>query len=244
MSNRTWGRKLPSRAGLPRTASHQGTCRAKNQPFSIERPVGVGETNHSDDLEAVRNALAARGLCQRTVTGQRNAKFKPDLTAGVRIFQRQAGLHPDGLVIPRGPTAMALALGGEVQVRALPPAGGPERESFCRALARDIGAAEGKVERLKAKIRSGEQELNGIGSSLGSALRGLGLNLPTGEDDLEQILRELDRLPDPFQSEVQAVRNLISELRAVAREVTDDKIELAEAERDLRDLQADFARDC
>ena len=70
------------------------------------------------------------------------------------------------------------------------------------------------------------------------------MNLPTGEDDLEQILRELDRLPDPFQSEVQAVRNLISELRAVAREVTDDKIELAEAERDLRDLQADFARDC
>ncbi len=213
-----------------------------NQPFSIARPVGEHETNRSDDLEAVRNALAGRGLCQRTVTGQWNAKFKPDLTAGIRIFQRQTGLHPDGLVFPGGPTA--LALGGEVQVRALPPAGGPERESFCRALARDIGAAEGKVERLKAKIRSGEQELNGIGSSLGSALRGLGLNLPTGEDDLEQILRELDRLPDPFQSEVQAVRNLISELRAVAREVTDDKIELAEAERDLRDLQADFARDC
>ena len=42
-----------------------------NQPFSIERPVGERETNRSDDLEAVRDALAARGLCQRTVTGQR-----------------------------------------------------------------------------------------------------------------------------------------------------------------------------
>ncbi len=213
-----------------------------NKPFSIERPVGEREANRSDDLEAVRNALAERGLCQRTVTGQRNAKFKPDLTSGIRIYQRQAGLHPDGLVIPGGPTALALA--GEVQVRALPPAGGPARESFCRALRREVVAAEREVARLKAKIRSGEQELNGIGSSLGSALRGLGLNLPTGEGDLEQILRELDRLPDPFQSEVQAVRNLISELRAVAREVTDDKIELAEAERDLGDLQADFARDC
>ena len=84
---------------------------AMNQPFSIERPVGERETNRSDDLEAVRDALAERGLCQRTVTGQRNAMFKPDLTAGIRIFQRQAGLHPDGLVIPRGPTVMALALG-------------------------------------------------------------------------------------------------------------------------------------
>ena len=82
-----------------------------NQPFSIERPVGERETNRSDDLEAVRDALAERGLCQRTVTGQRNAKFKPDLTAGIRIFQRQAGLHPDGLVIPGGPTALAPGVG-------------------------------------------------------------------------------------------------------------------------------------
>ncbi len=82
-----------------------------NQPLSIERPVGAGETNRSEDLEAVRNALAERGLCKRTITGQRNAKFKPDLTAGIRIFQRQAGLEPDGLVMPGGPTAIALALG-------------------------------------------------------------------------------------------------------------------------------------
>ncbi len=45
-----------------------------NQPFSIERPVGERETNRSDDLEAVRNALAERGLCQRTVTGQSNIR--------------------------------------------------------------------------------------------------------------------------------------------------------------------------
>ncbi len=45
-----------------------------SQPFSIARPVGAGETNRSGDLEAVRNALAARGLCQRTVTDQSNIR--------------------------------------------------------------------------------------------------------------------------------------------------------------------------
>ena len=97
-----------------------------NQPFSIERPVGAGETNRSDDIEAVRNALAERGLCQRSIAGQWNAKFKPDLTAGIRIFQRQAGLEPDGLVTPGGPTAMALAFGAPSAgvTSARPPAEG------------------------------------------------------------------------------------------------------------------------
>ena len=67
----------------------------------------------------MRNALADHGLCRRSVTGQWNAKFKQDLTAGVRIFQRKACLVPDGLVMPGGPTALALALGGEVTARAL-----------------------------------------------------------------------------------------------------------------------------
>ena len=94
------------------------TTRTVKKSSSIERPVGEGETNRSSDLEAVRNALADRGLCRRSVAGQWNAKFKQDLTAGVRIFQRKAGLEPDGLVIPGGPTAHALALGGEVTARA------------------------------------------------------------------------------------------------------------------------------
>ena len=85
------------------------------QPSSIQRPVGEGETNRSSDLEAVRNALAERGFCRRSIAGQWNAKFKQDLTAGIRLFQRQAGLAPDGLVIPGGPTALALALGVRAQ---------------------------------------------------------------------------------------------------------------------------------
>jgi len=113
-----------------------------NQPFSIERPVGERETNRSEDLEAVRNALAERGLCQRTVIGQRNAKFKPDLTAGVRIFQRQAGLEPDGLVIPGGPTAMALALGGEVPVVSAPTEGKLADDAILQTIEQDIAEAK------------------------------------------------------------------------------------------------------
>ncbi len=85
------------------------------QPFSIQYPVGAGEMNLPSDLEATRNALADRRLCRRSLTGRTGAMFKADLTAGICIFQRQAGLDPDGLALPGGPTAMAL--GGEVQVR-------------------------------------------------------------------------------------------------------------------------------
>ena len=113
-----------------------------NQPFSIERPVGERETNRSDDLEAVRNALAERGLCQRTVTGQRNAKFKPDLTAGIRIFQRQSGLLPDGLVIPGGPTAHALALGGDASGMSAPTEGNLADDAILQTIERDIAEAK------------------------------------------------------------------------------------------------------
>ncbi|MCH8111582.1 MAG: hypothetical protein IH905_06465 [Proteobacteria bacterium] len=215
-----------------------------NQPFSIARPVGARETNRSSDLETVRNALAARGLCQRTVTGQRNAKFKPDLTAGIRIFQRQAGLEPDGLVIPGGPTALALDLGGEVQVRALTPAGGPGRESFCRALRRQVVAAKREVAQINAELASSEQELRGIASELNAALAELRLSPATSDAGLSRILRELDNFPDPDHPAIPVVRRLISELRKVGLEVTDITIELAAAEKNLRDLEADFARDC
>ncbi len=217
---------------------------AKNQPFSIERPVGERETNRSDDLEAVRNALAERGLCQRTVTGQWNAKFKPDLTAGIRIFQRQSGLDPDGLVVPGGPTALALAFGGEVQVRARTPTGGPEMASFCRGLKRQVDAARREVAQINAELTSSEQELRGIASELNAALAELRLSPATGAASLSRILRELDNFPDPDHPAIRVVRRLISELRKVGLDVTDIKIELAAAVKNRLDLEADFARDC
>ena len=217
---------------------------AMNQFFSIERPVGERETNRSDDPEAVRNALAERGLCQRTVTGQRSAKFKPDLTAGVRIFQRQAGLDPDGLVVPGGPTALALGLGGQVLVRALTPGGGPGRESFCRALRRQVDAARRDVAQINAELTSSEQELRGIASELNAALAELRLSPATGDASLSRILRELDNFPDPDHPAIRVVRRLISELRKVGLDVTDITIELAAAKKNLRDLEIDLAREC
>ncbi len=86
------------------------TTRTVKNSTSIERPVGEGETNRSSDLEAVRNALADRGLCRRSVAGQWNAKFKGDLTAGIRIFQRKAGL-PTASSSPAAPPRMPSPLG-------------------------------------------------------------------------------------------------------------------------------------
>ena len=113
------------------------TARTVKKSTSIECPVGEGETNRSSDLEAVRNALADRGLCRRSVAGQWNAKFKQDLTAGIRIFQRKAGLEPDGLVIPGGPTALALALGGDASTH-VPAENKLADATTCRTLQRRI----------------------------------------------------------------------------------------------------------
>ena len=214
------------------------------QSFSIDRPVGAGETNRSEDLEAVRNALAERGLCRRSIAGQWNAKFKPDLTAGIRIFQRQAGLEPDGLVIPAGPTAIALALGGEVQVRSLQPAGGPGMASFCRDLKRQIGAAKREVAQIRRELASSQQELRGLASELRSALGELRLSPPTGDASLSRILRELDNFPDPDHPAIPVARRLISDLRRVGREISETTIKLAVAEKIRHGLEADHARDC
>ena len=73
---------------------------------------------------------------------QRNAKFKPDLTAGIRIFQRQTGLEPDGLVIPGGPTAMALALGGDVPVVSAPTEGKLADDAILQTIEQDIAEAK------------------------------------------------------------------------------------------------------
>ena len=219
-----------------------------NQPFSIERPVGERETNRSDDLEAVRNALAERGLCQRTVTGQRNAKFKPDLTAGIRIFQRKAGLDPDGLVIPGGPTALALALGGDVQVRARTPAHlSPE----CLALERDIADAERQIADAERGLSDRQKELDGLRSQrngkiaeLDGMLGRLGLGSVPSDNNLGAIFRRLDNVPDELQAEAQQASRLVDQLIELVARIEDvedswrDSAEkLRELDRTLRNLR-------
>ena len=195
------------------------------QAFSIERPVGERETNRSDDLEAVRNALAERGLCQRTVTGQRNAKFKPDLTAGIRIFQRQAGLEPDGLVTPSGPTAMALALGGPGAGRA-PAEGKQFNVDVCRKINRQIANAEREIADAKRRIkelfdarRASEQERDQIRSWLRSALIGLVSGGVPRDEDLDDLIRELDRVPQESQADAQQAAALARSLLGVVRDI-------------------------
>ncbi len=199
---------------------------AMNQPFSIERPVGERETNRSDDLEAVRNALAARGLCQRTVTGPRNATFKPDLTAGIRIFQRQAGLDPDGLVLPGGPTALALAYGGSVAGAPTTAEGKQFNVDVCQEILeqianakREIADAKRRARELIARRRSSEQQRDQLRNWLRSALVGLISGGVPDDDDLDDLLRELDQVPEDLRTQARRAADLVRSLLGVVREI-------------------------
>ena len=183
------------------------TTRTVKKSTSIERPVGEGETNRSSDLEAVRNALADRGLCRRSVAGQWNAKFKQDLTAGVRIFQRKAGLEPDGLVIPGGPTALALALGGEAQVKY----SDAQVSRECLEIERNIGEAEREIAAAETDLSDTQKELEKLRlqlsakkAELDDMLERLGLGAVPGNFNLGGILRGLQNVPEEFRPEARA----------------------------------------
>ncbi|MCH8183151.1 MAG: hypothetical protein IID55_08205 [Proteobacteria bacterium] len=218
-----------------------------NQPFSIERPVGERETNRSDDLEAVRDALAERGLCQRTVTGQRNAKFKPDLTAGIRIFQRQAGLDPDGLVIPGGPTAMGLGLGGEAQVRA--PAEAKQRSAACRKherqiedVQRQIRDSQREADNLQRQLDRLEPERDGLRARLENLLGPLGLGFVPSDENLAGLFRDLDNVPEEFRPEAQRASELVKKLIGLADRINDLSARLLARQATLALLSPTIAR--
>ena len=225
------------------------------QPFSIERPVGERETNRSDDLKAVRNALAAHGLCQRTVTGQRNAKFKPDLTAGIRIFQRKAGLHPDGLVIPGGPTAHALALGGNVQARA-PAENKLLDDADCAALrdrvltaAEQVASIADDIQRVEKRRLDLEGELSQIISTLGQLAGRLKLGIDPSPRNLDAVSRELNNLPnDPevqqAQGKVSEARRKIAEIQTIDSDLAFFREQRNKAEQIFNRWIAQFERDC
>ena len=208
-----------------------------NQPFSIERPVGERETNRSDDLEAVRNALAERGLCQRTVTGQR--------TAGVRIFQRQAGLDPDGLVVPGGPTALALGLGGEIQVRAREE-GKMASAATCRGIQGQIGEAESEIAKLTVKfdlltqlIRQSVAKLRGLPRDI----RPPG-NIIASINAMAQARRHLQNLPDPQRREVQDAIDLTYAVDTALSDASEISNQRLDWQGELFGLRTLYAQDC
>ncbi len=221
---------------------------AMNQTFSIERPVGERETNHSDDLEAVRNALAEHGLCQRTVTGQRNAKFKPDLTAGIRIFQRKAGLHPDGLVVPGGPTAMALALSGEVTST---HAAAESKKVDCAALRKLVEVAAEQLDSMVEGIEAKDKvrlrlkgELSQIISTLVQMAGRLKLGIVPNTRNLNAVSRILNNLENI--REVQQAQGKVRDARGKISKIQDLENELAflldQRKRAEQRLQARTAR--
>lgn len=223
--------------------------RAITQTFSIERPVGEGETNRSSDLEGVRNALAARGLCRRSIAGQRDAKFKADLTAGVRLFQRKAGLAPDGLVIPGGPTALALASWGEVQAKALTPA---QVSPDCLKLQSEILDVERRIADAEKKLIGLQKELDGLHSQrsglradLDRMLKRLSLGSVPSDNNLDRIFRRLANVPEEFRDEAQRVDSKTRELIKVVASIKDamrswggEARKLTELDRTLKNLEA------
>ena len=219
-----------------------------NQPFSIVRPVGERETNRSDDLEAVRDALAERGLCQRTVTGQRNAKFKPDLTAGIRIFQRQAGLDPDGLVIPGGPTAMALAFGSDVPVMS-PPMESKQRSKECLKLEaniadvqRQIRDSQREADNLQRQLDRLEPERDRLRARLDDMLGPLGLGFVPSDENLAGLFRDLDNVPNELQPEAARAAALVDQLIGLVDRIEDLKTRLLGRQATLALLSPTIAR--
>ncbi len=219
------------------------------QPFSIQHPVGAGEMNLPSDLEATRNALAERRLCRRSLTGRSGAMFKADLTAGICIFQRQAGLEPDGLVTPGGPTALALAVGGDVQVRARTPAHlSPE----CLALERNIADVERQIADAEKELSDRQKELDGLRlqrsskrAELDRMLRDLGLGSVPSGNNLGEIFRRLENVPEEFRLEALRVADKTQELIQLVAKIEDVEADwrgearkLTELDRTLKNLNA------
>ena len=95
--------------------------------------------NRAADLRTTRDALARHGLCRPSLRGLAS-DFKPDLENAIRLFQRQIGLEPDGIVAPEDPTA--LALGTSPRPLSVRRVEGVIDEATCRLLASQIANTE------------------------------------------------------------------------------------------------------
>ena len=119
--------------------AHNALRRAKARPFVLQSPVGAGQMNRAADLRTTRDALARHGLCRPSLRGLAS-DFKPDLENAIRLFQRQIGLEPDGIVAPEDPTA--LALGTSPRPLSVRRVEGVIDEATCRLLAWQIANTE------------------------------------------------------------------------------------------------------
>lgn len=116
--------------------------------IEIERP--VGPALRAADLHAVRDALAQRGLCRRSIRALTRSAYKPDLAAALRTFQRRHGLEIDGIVLPCGPTERALANPGDVA--GVTPADEPRIRTECEHIARAADEIDREMIHLSAEI--------------------------------------------------------------------------------------------
>ncbi len=225
------------------------------QPFSIQDPVGAGEINRARDLEATRNALAERRLCRRSVTGQTSATYRPDLAAGIRIFQRQVGLEPDGRLTPGGPTAHALAIGGAVSAGA--PAGNKLLDAADCAALRDrvltaadqFASISDDIQRLEKRLLERERELTQNIGELGQLARRLDLAINPSPRNLNAVSRELSNMPN--DRDVQQAQSLVGDAQLKLRDIEDTEVDIAftenqrdKAEQRFNQWIAQFERDC
>jgi len=84
---------------------------------------------------------------------------------------------------------------------------------------REIADAKSRIEELVNERRSREQERDQLRSWLRSALIGLVSGGVPDDENLDDLLRELDRLPQDFQAEAQRAADLARSLIGVVREI-------------------------
>lgn len=80
--------------------------RARTVP--IADGVGRGEPNEPEDVRAVQQAMAALGRVRIDRTAPPNGVADRPLVEALEAFQRENGLKEDGIVLPGGPTQVAL----------------------------------------------------------------------------------------------------------------------------------------
>lgn len=80
--------------------------RARTVP--IADGVGRGEPNEPEDVRAVQQAMAALGRVRIDRTAPPNGVADRQLVEALEAFQRENGLKEDGIVLPGGPTQVAL----------------------------------------------------------------------------------------------------------------------------------------
>ena len=73
------------------------------KPFKLTWPIGRADAMDKDDIENTKQALDALGLYEPPELFTERFSTEP-MIRGLKKFQRQEGLVPDGVMSPDGPT--------------------------------------------------------------------------------------------------------------------------------------------